>query len=466
MKVEKILHQHQFEAMETIRSMTGSKGRIVIPTGGGKTLVESLTLRERLNNKRGGKIHLVLAPRIVLLNQIMKNYRDEIGQDYIALAFHSGRHEPDYTKITWKELSTTSTNVVADEFDRAKRMKKDLVVFSTYCSAFKLIDYNFETVICDESQYCVAEGFFDTVRDMSSKVKLFFTATEKHTWHDTGRGLNNTDVYGDLLYQVSPLTLAERGIIVLPKLHVMFADSKDKIKTVVDEVKNIAIAQSKLTNETGIPVNKILFAMEGTADVETVAKKWDTIVADMPGYRVFTITSKGGARINGKSYNRTEWAKELRETDLALILHYDILAEGIDIDGITGVAILRNMNKSKLLQTIGRAVRTYKANPSLKKNCWVSVTSINGDEECQRFVTDIILQLREGGFDIGREMMTFTGEDGPGIKDEDGIDDAYGNKNATLAQFFLDNVMHQAEKTELYNRINSTSNDVLEMEYF
>jgi len=454
--VEKVLHQHQFEAIQAILNIKGDKGRIVIPTGGGKTLVEALTLRDRLNNKRGGKIHLVLAPRIVLLNQLMKNYRNEIGQDYIALAFHSGRYEPDYTKIVWDEKSTTSINVVGEEFERAKRMKKDLVVFSTYCSAFKLIDYNFHTLIADESQYCVAEGFFDTVRDLSSKLKLFFTATEKHTFHDTGRGLNNIDVYGDLLYQVSPLTLAERGIIVLPKLHVMTATSKDTVKTVVDEVKNIALAQSKLTNETGIPVNKILFAMEGTADVETIAKKWATIVTDMPGYRVFTITSKGGAKINGRNYgnNRAEWEKELRESDKALVFHYDILAEGIDIDGITGVAILRNMKQAKLLQTIGRAVRIYKANPSLKKNCWVSVTNINGDEENQRFIMDILMQIRAGGFDIGREMMTFTGEDGSGIKEDDGIPDAYGNNGASLAQFLLDNIMHQVERSELAETIS------------
>jgi hypothetical protein len=43
-----------------------------------------------------------------------------------------------------------------------------------------------------------------------------------------------------------------------------------------------------------------------------------------------------------------------------IVAHYDTLSEGIDIDSISGVLLMREMTKSKLIQTIGRASRPFK----------------------------------------------------------------------------------------------------------
>ena len=123
------LYPHQVESYDAITNMfnddTVKSGRIVIPTGGGKTLVESYALRDRINVD-ARNIHLVLAPRIALVNQLIKDYRIAIGQNYLAVAFHSGRAEPDYEKVRWSETATTSTQVLDDEMTRAKNMGKDL----------------------------------------------------------------------------------------------------------------------------------------------------------------------------------------------------------------------------------------------------------------------------------------------------------------------------------------------------
>lgn len=191
------LREHQQSALDAIRDNDLDKGRIVIPTGGGKTCVEAYALRDIVNDT-SGVMHVVFAPRIALVNQLIREYRQFIGQNYIALAFHSGRHEPDYEKVKWAERATTQTDVIADELKRAKKMGKDLVVFSTYASSEKLVQagFSFHTMIADESQYCVAENHFETVRDLKAGRKLFFTATEKHTDTDSGRGLNNESVFG------------------------------------------------------------------------------------------------------------------------------------------------------------------------------------------------------------------------------------------------------------------------------
>ena len=453
------LRKHQIDALEAITNMDSDKGRIVIPTGGGKTLVEAFALRDIINED-ARDIHLVLAPRIALVNQLIKEYRSFIGQKYIAVAFHSGRHEPDFENVRWSETATTNPQLVAEEFARAKRMGKDLVVFSTYASAEKLTGFQFDTLIADESQYCVSENYFDVIRAVDATKKLFFTATERHTKTVNGRGLNNNEVFGDVVYQVAPQTLIDAGYIVAPRLHVMSADSKADY-SVVDECIQIAKKQQELTSD--MPVCKTLFAMKGTADVKDIIENVNDIKTAMPGFKVFTIVSnaKYGAMVDGEKMARGNFMKVLRETDNALIFHYDILSEGIDVDGITGVAILRNLKHAKLLQTIGRAVRIYKADPSKKQQAWVSVVAINGNQESMTQVGATIKAIREGGFDVNVEDIDITDNDGFGIADDDDMDALIGPDKKSPTYQSLVNVIHDIEQDEMFATYNSMSNEEL-----
>ena len=445
------LREHQQDALDAILSNESGIGRIVIPTGGGKTLVEAYALREFINED-AYDIHVVLAPRIALVNQLIKEYRGFIGQNYIALAFHSGRQEPDYEKVKWSERATTSTEVIDEEFSRAARMGKDLVVFSTYASAHKLVEagYLIDTLIADESQYCVAENHFETVREMQATRKFFFTATEKHTSTTSGRGLNNEEVFGEVLYQVSPSILIEKGYIVAPRLHIMSANRPDDKCTVIDEVLRIAEKQSELSSE--MPVTKILYAMKGTDDVAKVVDRMDDIKKAMPEFKVFTILSnaKYGAMVDGKKMPRGDFFKVLRETDQALIFHYDILSEGIDVDGITGVSLMRNMTHAKLLQTIGRAVRIYKANPAAKKQAWVSVMTVNGNDESSAHLERVVRLIRDGGFEVNVEEVEFTDAEGFGISDEEDLDDVVSADAKKNGKAELENVMHNIEMSEFF----------------
>ena len=51
----------------------------------------------------------------------------------------------------------------------------------------------------------------------------------------------------------------------------------------------------------------------------------------------------------------------LEDTDEAIIFHVDMLAEGLDVPGITGVMPFRNLKKNKLLQNLGRGTRLVDA---------------------------------------------------------------------------------------------------------
>ena len=458
-----VLRPHQQDAFNnvtaTIVNGNGSAvGRVVMPTGGGKTFVEAAVLDFQRTSNAKTKIHLVLAPRILLANQLIGEYRNFSGASYRAIAFHSGKHEVDYDrkeKITWKEKATTDVSEVTAFHSNAVAAGQDLVVFSTYHSAHKLIGIDFDTVIADESQYCVEQSFNKTIKALSSRVKLFFTATEKHTKSSSGSGLNNTSVFGERLYYISPATLIQLGLIVAPRLHVMYGSSKDEDRSVVSEIIELARAQHEVTvRELGF--SKILFAMKGTADVAAVEANITKIRTEFPSHDIFTITSKkNGARINNVPVKREQFLEKLAKAKSCLIFHYDILSEGIDVDGITGVALLRNMGLAKLLQTIGRAVRVYKANPAAKKWALISVGAINGVEDDKENVKYHIEAIRNGGFDISKEDVIETGKPRHAA-DKDNVADAYGDdKNMFSKLFSIEGIFHEIESEEFFDALRA-----------
>lgn len=441
------LRDYQQETVNAIANFDGNVGRVVLPTGAGKTLVEATIIRDRINRDDECRVHLVIAPRIVLVNQLIKEYRDAIGHDYIAYAFHSGKREPDFAKVPWSEESGTRRDDVVEQAKRALRMSRDLIVFSTYASVGRLRGIKFDTIIADESQYCVAENTFDDVKALTANLKLFFTATERHTASSEGRGLNNEEVFGPLINSVEPFRLIDNNYLVKPRVHVVTADADSDKSTVVDEALHIAKAQVELSKD--MPYKKILFACKGTDDVVRIAENVEKIKKEMPGFTVFTIVSntKYGAMVDGVKTARGNFMHAMRTAENSLIFHYDILAEGIDIDGITGVGILRTMNQAKLLQTIGRAVRIYKANPELKKQAWVSALAINGNNETEHLVSTIVAAMRDGNFNVNIEDIVVTDTHGNGLHEDEDIN-RLDQLKPERRNSLLQNVEHIVEKWE------------------
>jgi len=455
------LKTHQQRALDKITSGIAKgkgslTGRIVIPTGGGKTFIEAFSIGHQMKKKNRKRIHLVLVPRIILANQLINEFRKALGYDFRAMAFHSGHHEPEDEKISWKELNTTNPDILVENYYTAKKAKQDLIVFSTYHSCGRLEGIDFDTMIADESQYCVAENFGSNIQKVSAKVKLFFTATEKFTASKNGRGLNNESIFGKRLFYISPQKLIKLGIIIPPRLHFMYGDTRSEEDSIVHQVSEMAREQDNLTRPS-LGFSKILFAMNGTDDVKTVEDQVKKVRAEFPSHDVFTITSKTGAKINGVKIRREDFLEELATCKNALIFHYDILSEGIDIDGITGVALMRNLGLAKLLQTIGRAVRPYKADPSKKAQAWISIPVINGNEDDKERIKTIIGYMRLGGFDISKEDVIETGESRHQGDDED-IEDAYGKKKNNYSSLFIEDVLHEIEEDDFLLAISSTNN--------
>jgi superfamily II DNA or RNA helicase len=60
---------HQLEVLEVLKKNT--KGKIILPTGTGKTLIQALDLANRIREKNEFGIYVVVAPRILLSFQLL-----------------------------------------------------------------------------------------------------------------------------------------------------------------------------------------------------------------------------------------------------------------------------------------------------------------------------------------------------------------------------------------------------------
>jgi type I site-specific restriction endonuclease len=189
-----------------------------------------------------------------------------------------------------------------------------------------------------------------------------------------------------------------------------------------------------------------------------------------PNLTIFDISSKYEPRINGDVVNRNVFLSRLRnlkDYDEALILHIDILTEGIDIPGITGVMIMNDLGPAKFLQTLGRATRLYPGDrvrlykgemvPSdldefVKPYAWVIVPSYGeiGDD-LRATIVEMVVNLRTFGFNPSEDVVTKLSR-GSQLPEQIGTINQKDKRAATLVEFF-DDIKHEIESAENADRI-------------
>lgn len=139
------------------------------------------------------------------------------------------------------------------------------------------------------------------------------------------------------------------------------------------------------------------------------------ILTTHPDHKLFVITSKLGAyklelvegEVVSTKMRRPEWFRAIaKDGESAAVFHYDIISEGIDIDGFTGVHFMRLMNGAKVRQTIGRALRRYKRDLSKKKYSLITVAAPTGDRSDFESLKQVITALRDSGIEVDPEVVS------------------------------------------------------------
>jgi len=346
------LRPHQKEALEAL--MSNDKGQILVPTGGGKTLVGIMDAKKRFESDTPRTI-VVVAPRILLAEQLSSEYLEHITNANV-LHVHSGET---------KHFSTTKPERIKIAVDSPIYQNMGVhfhsLIFTTYNSLHRVQEsgIDVDTIYFDEAHNSVKRNFFGPTEYFSGHADrcFFFTATRKTSVTINKPGMNDREVYGDVISRVSAPTLVQGGYILPPKVKVIDME-KHSTKAITPDIDNDNI----LTTIDDIGIKKILVCVKTSKQLINLFQTDFAKELTQRGYSYLYITSRTGAIIDGVKVSREEffntlnaWGKD--KSKKFVCLHRSILSEGINVSELEAVIFLRSMNAIEMLQTIGRVIR-------------------------------------------------------------------------------------------------------------
>ena len=346
------LRPHQKRIVERLAKY--DKGQCIVPTGGGKTLTMIMDLQRTLNNNQSGTTTVVVAPRILLAEQLCSEFLEVIDTTHTHIMHvHSGETH---------HFSTTKHDKISLFVDCARSVGENVIIFTTYNSLERIqqADVEVNTIYFDEAHNSVKRNFFPATEFFSENADrcYFFTATPKHSLTVSKPGMNWGHVYGQVLANVPAPELVEGGFILPPKVvvkqlpmiqgrKVVFADDCDNLLETIDDNN----------------IDKTLICARTTKQIINLITQSDfCLQLSKRGYSWMTITSKTGAIIDGQKVNREQffdtlnaWGKD--SSKKFVVLHHSILSEGINVNGLEAVIFMRNMDYIGISQSIGRVIR-------------------------------------------------------------------------------------------------------------
>jgi|LauGreDrversion4_2_1035121.scaffolds.fasta_scaffold00822_15 superfamily II DNA or RNA helicase len=341
------LRPHQQQSVLDLQN--NKVGIVTYPTGGGKTIVGIAdTIREF--EKSEPQTVCVVAPRIILACQLSSEYLEHIKNARV-LHVHSGKVQ---------HYHTTKVKNIQDWTNIHKTHHK--LIFCTYQSLRRIQESNIHinTYIMDEAHNSVKRSFHEHVKTASERSDrcFFFTATPKTSAVLSKPGMNDVDVYGKIISNVSAPELVEGGYILKPR--VVAKTLEASIDSVAERDRNHLL---EILDEQQI--NKMLVAVKSTKAMMAVLSETDfqEEIKDR-GYSLMHITSQYGAYIDGKPVNREKffqtlnvWGKD--DSKKFIVMNHSILGEGINVSCLDAVCFMRSMDVVSMLQNIGRTLRLH-----------------------------------------------------------------------------------------------------------
>ena len=334
------LRNHQNTVIDILSK--NRKGQVIVPTGGGKTMCMIEDAK-----KVSGTV-VVVAPRILLAEQLSSEFL-EIIDNVSVMHVHSGE--------TTHFSSTKASDVCM--WDRYTR--GDKIIFTTYHSLHRIQEscIHVDTIYFDEAHNAIQSNFIEAVEYFSIYADrcYFFTATPKHSNTPMKVGMNDWDIFGEVLINVPAPQLVNEGHILPPKVIIkdidVIDDSRFSYEKDCDHI---------LDTIDDIDVDKVLICARSTKQIVNLISLSDFAYGlTQREYNWMYITSKTGAVINGKKVDRETFFNTLntwgKGSERFVVLHHSILSEGINVSGLEAALFLRSMDYVGISQTIGRVIR-------------------------------------------------------------------------------------------------------------
>tara|TARA_B100002019_G_scaffold242772_1_gene219190 strand:- start:62 stop:1201 length:1140 start_codon:yes stop_codon:yes gene_type:complete len=328
-----------------------NKGQVIIPTGGGKTICMIDDAITNMEVRHHGQTFVVVAPRILLAEQLCKEFLEMVSPAHNAHVMHVHSGDVEFFHTTKPEKIHLFANT-------ARTAGENVIIFTTYHSLHKVQEADIEvnTIYFDEAHNSVQRNFFPATEHFASESDrcYFFTATPKHSVTVFKPGMNDAEVYGQVICNVPAPKLVEEGYILPPKVVVQELPQGDLKQS---DDKNL------LDTIDANSLNKILIAARSTKQIVRLIQE-TTFCSELAGrgYSWMVITSKTGAIIDGKKVTREEFFKTLNtwgkdSEKKFVVIHHSILSEGMNVKGLEAVLFMRNMDYIGISQSIGRVIR-------------------------------------------------------------------------------------------------------------
>ena len=343
------LRPHQHEAVNAM--WQNNKGQVIIPTGGGKTICMIDDAITNMEVRHHGQTFVVVAPRILLAEQLCKEFLEMVSPAHNAHVMHVHSGDVEFFHTTKPEKIHLFANT-------ARTAGENVIIFTTYHSLHKVQEADIEvnTIYFDEAHNSVQRNFFPATEHFASESDrcYFFTATPKHSVTVFKPGMNDVEIYGQVICNVPAPKLVEEGYILPPKVVVQELPQGDLKQS---DDKNL------LDTIDANSLNKILIAARSTKQIVRLIQE-TTFCSELAGrgYSWMVITSKTGAIIDGKKVTREEFFKTLNtwgkdSEKKFVVIHHSILSEGMNVKGLEAVLFMRNMDYIGISQSIGRVIR-------------------------------------------------------------------------------------------------------------
>lgn len=434
------------------------RAQVYAGTGAGKTVCFNTMIADLLNVNPNLRV-LVAHPRIALSDD--QQYRTLIDLGYAKEVdgnlemidnpklleitnFHSSAPKNHPLGLGRKCVNTTNS---AELEEIRETTPGAHITFTTYHSLGGIADLDFDLVICDEAHYLVNTQFRDSLHKFRDDVKvLFYTATPIHV-AAADESMSNVDLFGKVIATVPPKEAIKAGRVVPPKMLYINCERQKEGNT-IDDVEIIATSMREQIKEASVDnpgiVHKMLVAMGNTMRFADIRDRIADVrnICDNSHIDIYTVSADAvilnhggqGSAWYGSNRRKEGLDDFKRNPNPCIIVHCDTIAEGIDISGISGELILRDVKMSKAMQTIGRGSRTA---PGKTFN-YVSIVTVDGihlaGQDLAWFTqlfrefgyNDIVEELQhklEEGF--GAEIDEFLGKDDPELDEYKTIDTSF-----------------------------------------
>jgi len=354
------LQPHQQRAYDNMQ--VENAGQIIIPTGGGKTYIMIADLKEQLRTAITPLINIVVAPRILLSNQLHSEFSEHLVDEDVRISHvHSGEVS---------EFSSTNADEIAQFVNNNDSHH---IIYTTYHSLNKIVDsdISIDNIYFDEAHNGTARHFFESVLATSryANRRYYFTATPRiGRGQSKERGMDNNRVWGNILEQTAAKELIQSGKIVPPMLVPFDTDLvREKVNAHDVDRENVINILKSLEEDKN---HKVLIAAPNTKVLWRMLSQ-TSIINDLKlmGYDILHITSKHGAYVNQTKVRRdkffqtlTNWGAD--DNKRFVVFHYSILSEGINVPGLSDTILLRNLPTIEMAQTIGRVIRLHNTDRS------------------------------------------------------------------------------------------------------